>query len=498
MTKKPAVNTPPPGGIHPPGAGNTAWGGRFGEAPSDAMARFGASVDVDQRLAAEDIRGSIAHVRMLEAQKIIGSEDAQLIVAGLQQIDRDITAGQMQWQPALEDVHMNIESALTEHIGAAGGRLHTARSRNDQVATDMRMWTRDACGATASHLDRLMTVIWARANESLDLLMPGYTHLQRAQPVRLSHHLLAWVEMLDRDRGRLLDAARRMNECPLGAGALATTTFPIDRHATATALGFSRPTQNSLDTVADRDFLVESVSALANCAVHLSRIAEEIVLWCSQEFAFMELSDAFATGSSMMPQKKNPDVAELVRGKTGRVVGDLVSLLMMLKGLPLTYNRDMQEDKTPTFDAFDTVNASVEVLAGALATARFRAERLRQALSQGFVTATELADYLAERGVPFREAHGITGRLVRLAIDAGKGLEALTLEELRKEHVAFTDDVFATLDPEMAVERRDVIGGPSRNQVGAQLRRWSEELRARGIDLDVVSGDYGWRAAPGA
>ena len=456
-----------------------AWGGRFEQEPAELAAQFSASVDVDKRLADQDIRGSQAHANMLAARGIISREDAQQIEQGLERIRGEVQRGELAWDAAREDVHMNIEAVLTERIGAAGGRLHTARSRNDQVATDMRLWTREACLATMARIDALLRVLAKRAREHVDVLMPGYTHLQRAQPVRLAHHLLAWTEMLERDRGRLGDAAKRMNESPLGSGALASTTFPIDRELTAKALGFDRPTRNSLDATADRDFLVEAVSALANCAVHLSRISEELVLWSTQEFGFMQMSDAFTTGSSMMPQKKNPDMAELVRGKTGRVVGDLVSLLVLLKGLPLAYNRDLQEDKPPVFDAFDTVDASLEVLAGALAEARFHATAMRAALRAGFLDATEIADYLAERGVPFREAHHVAGRLVARAVRAGKVLAELSLDDFRAEHPNFSDDIFAALDPETMVERRNVLGGPARAQVERQLADLDHRLAQR-------------------
>lgn len=456
-----------------------AWGGRFEQEPAELAAKFSASVDVDKRLAEQDIRGSKAHATMLAARGIISREDAAQICDGLDRILGEVQRGELRWDPAREDVHMNIEALLTERIGAAGGRLHTARSRNDQVATDMRLWTREACAATMGSIDRLLRVLATRAREHVDVLMPGYTHLQRAQPVRLAHHLLAWTEMLERDRGRLEDAARRMNECPLGSGALAATTFALDRELTAQALGFLRPTRNSLDATADRDFLVEAVAALANCAVHLSRIAEELVLWSTQEFGFMQMSDAFTTGSSMMPQKKNPDMAELVRGKTGRVVGDLVTLLVLLKGLPLAYNRDLQEDKPPVFDAFDTVDASLEVLAGALEEARFFPEVMRSALGAGFLDATEVADYLAERGVPFREAHHVAGRLVARAVREGKVLAGLTLDAFRSEHASFGEDIYAALDPETMVERRNVVGGPARAQVLTQLDELDQRLSVR-------------------
>jgi argininosuccinate lyase len=458
---------------------DTAWGGRFDQAPAELAARFSASVDVDKRLAEQDIRGSQAHARMLAKQGIISAADADRIVAGLDTIRARIEAGTLQWSEALEDVHMNIETRLTEDIGEAGGRLHTARSRNDQVATDMRLWTREACRGTMARLDRLMRVLAVQAEKHLDVLMPGYTHLQRAQPVRLAHHLLAWTEMLDRDRGRLEDAARRMNECPLGSGALAATTFPLDRAFTARELGFDRPTRNSLDATADRDFLVEALSALANCAVHLSRISEELVLWSTQEFGFMQMSDAFTTGSSMMPQKKNPDMAELVRGKTGRVVGDLVTMLVLLKGLPLAYNRDLQEDKPPVFDAFDTVDASLEILAAALAATAFRPDAMYRALREGFLDATEIADYLVTKGVPFREAHHVSGRLVARAVRSQKVLAELSIEEFQAEHAAIGSDIFAALNPETIVERRNVLGGPAKAQVRLQIDALNARLQSR-------------------
>jgi argininosuccinate lyase len=468
-----------------------SWGGRFEQDLDAAALAFSASVDVDQRLALEDIRGSIAHARMLGARGILAQADATRIIAGLEQIADEVRAGRFVWDAAKEDVHMNVESALTERIGEAGARLHTGRSRNDQIATDMRLWTREACRATAARIDRLLCVLCARAEAGVEVLMPGYTHLQRAQPVRLAHHLLAWCEMLERDRERLLDAARRMNRSPLGSGALAGTTFALDRDATASELGFDGPTRNSLDAVGDRDFLVEAVAALANCAIHLSRIGEELVLWSSQEFGFVQMSDAFTTGSSMMPQKKNPDMAELIRGKSGRVVGDLVTLLVMLKGLPLTYNRDLQEDKPPAFDAFDTVDACLHVLSGSLASARFDAARMRAALREGFVDATELADYLTAKGAPFRDAHHVAGRLVRAALAQGKTLPELTLVELQRESPLFADDVYQALEPETAVERRQLPGGPARACVQAELLALRSRLAERGFDAAAVALQFG-------
>ena len=456
-----------------------AWGGRFKKELDAIAARFSASVDVDGRLWPQDIDGSIAHVRMLAQQKILSTQDADEIVAGLETIRASIERGEFVWDESQEDVHMNIEAALTKAIGDAGGRLHTGRSRNDQVATDMRLWTRQACASIVADIEALLEVLVDKADGHLDFLMPGYTHLQRAQPIRLAHHFMAWAEMLDRDRGRLLDASDRMNESPLGSAALAGTTFPIDREATAQALGFDRPMRNSLDAVSSRDFLLEFVSALAICSVHLSRIAEELVLWSTQEFAFMQMSDAFTTGSSIMPQKKNPDMPELVRGKTGRVVGSLVNLLVMLKGLPLTYNRDLQEDKAPVFDAFDTVHDCLAVLSGAIGSATFDKDRMAASLQDGFLDATEVADWLALRGVPFRDAHHIAGKLVHRAVQEGKTLLELPLEAYREEHEAFDNTIFYALDMQTAVERRDVVGGPARGRVAAAIAELRGRLQAR-------------------
>jgi argininosuccinate lyase len=360
---------------------------------------------------------------------------------------------------------MNIEARLIELIGPLGGKLHTGRSRNDQVATDLRLYTRKHSKICCQLVHELLATLTQQAQEHLDLLMPGYTHLQRAQPIRFSHHLLAWLEMIERDLGRLLDGIHRLNELPLGAGALAGTTFPIDRHQVAQELGFERPMRNSLDATGSRDFLMEITCSLAILGVHLSRIGEELVLWSSQEFGFIELSDAFSTGSSMMPQKKNPDVAELVRGRSARVIGDAVNMLVLEKGLPFGYNRDLQEDKTPMFDAFQTIEISLQALQGALASMKPRPERMKQALKQGFVCATEVADYLASKGVPFREAHEITGKLVKIAIVKNCGLEDLSLSEFQELSAQFEKDIFHVLDPNTAVERRIVAGGPAKARV---------------------------------
>ncbi len=445
------------------------WGGRFKGTLAESMLRLSASVEVDQALAEDDIHGSMAHARALERAKILTADELAQLVAGLEVVRDEVRQGKMKWDVALEDVHMNIEARLTEIVGPLGGKLHTGRSRNDQIATDLRLWARRAADDIGDSIDRLCGVLVDRAEEHIGTLLPGYTHLQRAQPVRLAHHLLAWFEMLRRDRGRLDDARRRTNELPLGAGAIAGTTFDIDRHKVAEDLGFDRPMANSIDATASRDFLAELASALAITAVHLSRIGEELVLWSSQEFGFVELDDAFATGSSMMPQKKNPDAAELVRGKSARVIGDLVSLLTLEKGLPLGYNRDLQEDKAPIFDAVATLAISLEALTGALLTASFRTDRMRAALGAGYVTATEVADFLAARGVPFREAHEITGKLVREAMARGVPLHEVPIAVMRGFHPALDEQVLGVLDPEVAIERRTGFGSPAASQVKAAI-----------------------------
>lgn len=470
----------------------SAWGGRFQEELAEAAARFSASVDVDKRLAPIDIEGSLAHVRMLGRCGVLPASDVERIEQGLQALAARVEAGDFSWDAKHEDVHMNLEVALTAEIGESGAKLHTARSRNDQVATDMRLWTKRACQGIRRSIDALIATLVARGIEELDVLMPGYTHLQRAQPVRLTHHLLAWCEMLERDAGRLRDAEARMDECPLGAGALATTTFAIDRKQSAAALGFARPTRNSLDTVADRDFLVEALSALSLCAVHLSRIAEELVLWSTQEFSFVTMSDAFATGSSMMPQKKNPDMAELIRGKCGRVVGDLVALLITLKGLPLSYNRDLQEDKAPVFQSFDTLSDCLEVMRGMVESLHFRADRMQAALREGFVNATEIADYLAAKGVPFRHAHHVSGRLVALALSRAQTLEELSLDDYKGEDAHFEADIFEAIRAEVAVERRDVEGGPAKARVLHALGESLDRLATRGYDTSALRS--AWKA----
>ena len=444
-------------------------GARGGRLPQDidaAMQELNASVDVDRELWQVDIRGSIAHAAGLARAGVVTAEEAKQLTEGLEQIAREIEGGEFVWDAKLEDVHMNIEARLIELVGSVGGKLHTGRSRNDQVATDLRLWARQKCEVTLRALSTLAGVIVSRAEDEIDTLMPAYTHLQPGQPSRLSHHLLAWEQMLWRDRGRLHDAMLRLNECPLGAGAVAGTGFPIDREAVAGSLGFERAMKNSVDATASRDFLLELASDLAILGVHLSRISEEIVIWSTQEFGFLSLSDEFATSSSMMPQKKNPDVAELVRGKSARLLGSATALLALEKGLPLGYNRDLQEDKRPIFDAFADTLVCLRALAGALATCAFQRSRMQGALERGHLCATDLADFLVGQGVPFREAHGVVGRLVRAAEETGVDVAGLPAEVLRDAHASLGSEAArGVFDPEAAVERRAVVGGPARARV---------------------------------
>lgn len=445
---------------------STIWGGRFEAAPASIMEEINASIDVDQRLAMQDITGSKAHCGMLVRTGIISEADGDAILGGLDAIAKEITLGQLTFSRALEDIHMNIESRLAELIGDAAGRLHTARSRNDQVATDFRLWVRDAVDILDRQTGALQAALTDQAEKHAGSVMPGFTHLQTAQPVTLGHHLLAYVEMLGRDRSRLRDCQRRLNECPLGAAALAGTSFPIDREMTARALGFDRPCANSMDAVSDRDFALEFLSTGAVMAVHLSRLAEEIVLWCSDGFRFMRLSDAFSTGSSIMPQKRNPDAAELVRAKTGRVVGALNTLLMVMKGLPMTYAKDMQEDKEAAFDVADTLGLGLAAMTGMIAEAHFDAERMRDLAGRGFATATDLADWLVRvLGMPFREAHHVTGRIVKRAEEKGCGLEDLSLEDMRTEEPRIDDSLFDVLGIDNSVRSRTSLGGTAPENV---------------------------------
>ena len=453
---------------------NTMWGGRFTAGPAEVMEQINASIDFDKRLYAQDIAGSRAHCRMLVAQDIISEEDGEAILQGLDTILREIESGEFQFSRALEDIHMNVEARLKELIGEAAGRLHTARSRNDQVATDFRLWVRDAVDRLDGALRELQAALIDQAEAGAATIMPGYTHLQAAQPVTFGHHLLAYVEMLGRDRSRLADCRRRMNECPLGAAALAGTSFPIDRDATAAALGFDRPTANSIDSVSDRDFAIEFLSAGALIAVHLSRLAEELVLWCNRGFGFVELSDAFTTGSSIMPQKKNPDAAELVRGKPGRVIGALNSLLIVMKGLPLTYGKDMQEDKEPVFNAAETLHLSVSACAGMVRDLKPNAAAMRAATAHGFITATDLADWLVRvLGMPFRDAHHVTGSLVKAAEEQGCDLSELSMGIMQSVEPRITEAVYQVLTVESSVASRTSWGGtaPERVLAAAQTAR---------------------------
>jgi argininosuccinate lyase len=453
---------------------NSVWGGRFAAGPAEIMRRINASIDFDKRLYAEDIAGSKAHCAMLVAQNILSPEDGAAIIEGLEQIRSEIESGSFVFSAELEDVHMNIEARLAELIGPAAGRLHTARSRNDQVATDLRLWLRGAIDRLDLAMRDLQQALIDRAEAEAATVMPGYTHLQIAQPVTLGHHLLAYVEMLGRDRGRLADCRRRLNECPLGAAALAGTSFTIDRHATAAALGFDRPAANSLDAVSDRDFAIEFLAAAAITGMHLSRFTEEIVTWCSGEFGFIGLSDAFTTGSSIMPQKRNPDAAELVRAKTGRLNGSLVALLTVMKGLPLAYGKDMQEDKIPVFEAVDALDLCLAATAGMVRDMRPRRERLRAAAEQGFATATDLADWLVRAaGLPFRRAHHATGQIVKRAEALGCTLAELPLAELQAVEPTITDAVYDVLDPAQSVASRTSFGGtaPKRVRIAAQEAR---------------------------
>ncbi|MBW7850590.1 MAG: argininosuccinate lyase [Rhodospirillales bacterium] len=461
----------------PESRASAMWGGRFEGGPSAIMQRINASIDFDRRLYAQDIRGSKAHCRMLVRQGVIGHDDGAAILSGLDAVLQEIESGTFVFRHDLEDIHMNVEARLAELVGAAAGRLHTARSRNDQVATDFRLWVRDAMDGMDGALKDLQAALLDRAEQHAATVMPGFTHLQAAQPVTFGHHLMAYVEMVGRDRGRLADARRRLNECPLGAAALAGTSFPIDRHETAAELGFDRPCGNSLDAVSDRDFALEFLAACAICAVHLSRLAEELVVWTSAQFRFVKLSDAFTTGSSIMPQKRNPDAAELVRAKAGRTIGDLNALLVVMKGLPLAYSKDMQDDKEPVFEATDTMELCIAAMAGMIRDLEVDAERMRAAAGAGFATATDIADWLVRvLGMPFRQAHHVTGRIVRMAEDRGCGLEDLTLADLRSVEPSITREVFDVLGVERSVASRTSFGGTAPDTVRAAIQaarqRW--------------------------
>ena len=456
---------------------NTMWGGRFESAPDDLMAQINASVDFDRRLYSQDITASKAHAEMLIAQAIIPADDGGKILAGLDSIRAEIEQGEFSFKHELEDIHMNVEARLTEMIGTAAGRLHTARSRNDQVATDFRLWVRDVLERTDGEMRDLQAALIARAKEHAATVMPGFTHLQSAQPVTFGHHMLAYVEMLGRDRSRVADCLKRMDECPLGAAALAGTSFPIDRQATAAALGFDRPTANSLDSVSDRDFALEAMAGAAIAAMHLSRLAEELVIWSSTLFAFIRLSDSFSTGSSIMPQKRNPDAAELVRAKTGRITGALMALLTVMKGLALSYAKDMQEDKEPVFDAFDSLSVCLRASTGMIHDLQVNDEAMAAAAGTGHSTATELADWLVrELSMPFREAHHVTGAVVRRADELSCRLDQLSLADLQAIAPEITASALNVLSPTQAVESRTSYGGTAPDQVRAQVRLAEERF----------------------
>ena len=455
------------------------WSGRFGKDTDALVNDFNASIQFDQRLYKEDITGSLAHAKMLGDCGIISKEDVAAITEGLLGILADIEAGKVEFTADNEDIHMNVEALLTARIGDAGKRLHTARSRNDQVALDFRMYVREQIPVIVGQLLELETVLCRQAKQYQTAVMSGYTHLQRAQPISFAQHLMAYANMFSRDVTRLEDCAKRLNECPLGSGALAGTTYPIDRWPTAKALDFDAPMSNSLDGVSDRDYALELMSALSILMMHLSRFSEEVILWCSWEFKFIELDDGYATGSSIMPQKKNPDVAELVRGKTGRVYGDLMSLLTAMKGLPLAYNKDMQEDKEPVFDAIDTVEMCLPVFAAMLDTMTVRTDNMRKAAGKGFINATDCADYLTKKGMPFRDAYTVTGHLVAACTQQGKTLEELTLDELKAVSQLFDEDVYEAINLENCMALRKSYGGPAVAETTRQIEAIEDFVAAR-------------------
>jgi argininosuccinate lyase len=454
------------------------WGGRFSVKPAELMQAINVSIGFDRRLASQDLAGSRAHAAMLAAVGVISAADEAAIQDGLGRIEAEIRDGVFPFRDEFEDIHMNIEARLRELIGPAAGRLHTARSRNDQVALDVRLWVRETCDRTVLQLRALQRALLAQAEAHADAVMPGFTHLQPAQPVTFGHHLMAYVEMFGRDAGRFADARARMNESPLGAAALAGSPFPIDRHATAAALGFDRPTGNSMDSVAARDFALEALAAASICATHLSRLAEEIVIWTTPQFGFIKLSDAFTTGSSIMPQKRNPDAAELVRAKVGRISGALGALMMVMKGLPLTYSKDMQEDKQPLFEAFDALDLALAAMAGMVADLTPDRGRMAEAAASGFSTATDLADWLVRTlDLPFREAHHVTGAVVKRAEALGLDLPSLPLAEMRAIEPRITADVFEVLTPEASIASRTSYGGAAPVQVRAQIELWKDRLK---------------------
>lgn len=445
------------------------WGGRFKSGVNELVNTFNASISIDSRMYKEDILGSLAHVKMLGKQGIIPAKDSEKIVNGLNEILKRMENGVIHIDNSSEDIHSFIESTLTYYIGDEGKKLHTGRSRNDQVALDTKLYVKKYLIVVANELLNLQTVILNKAKENINTIMPGYTHMQKAQPITFAHHIMAYAEMLKRDYGRLLDCYERMNEMPLGSGALATSTYPIDRNFVSNELGFNKPTVNSIDSVSDRDYAIEALSALSLIMMHLSRFSEEVILWCTGEFNFVELDDAYSTGSSIMPQKKNPDVAELVRGKTGRVYGDLMTLLTVMKGIPLAYNKDMQEDKEALFDGLDTVLISIQTFTGMLDTMKIKKDVMKKAASGGFTNATDVADYLVKKGEAFRNAHEIIGKIVLYCIDENKAIDDLSLDEFKSFSPFFEEDVYKAIDLITCVEERSVMGGPSSSSVQSQI-----------------------------
>lgn len=445
------------------------WGGRFTKETDKLVYNFNASISFDQKFYAQDIRGSIAHVTMLQKQGILTKEEKESIIKGLQGIQADVENGTLEITDEYEDIHSFVEANLIDRIGDAGKKLHTGRSRNDQVALDMRLYTRDEIEALDTLLKELLEVLLKLMKEHIETYMPGFTHLQKAQPVTLAHHLGAYFEMFKRDRLRMKDIRKRMNYCPLGAGALAGTTYPLDREYTAELLGFDGPTLNSMDSVSDRDYLIEMLSAMSTVMMHLSRFCEEVIIWNSNEYQFVEIDDAYSTGSSIMPQKKNPDIAELVRGKTGRVYGALVSLLTTMKGIPLAYNKDMQEDKELVFDAIDTTKGCLALFTGMLRTMRFRKQRMEDSAKNGFTNATDAADYLVNHGVPFRDAHGIVGQLVLYCIDKNIALDDMSLEEYKAISPVFEEDIYEAISMKTCVEMRNTIGAPGKSAMEQEI-----------------------------
>ncbi|WP_416877032.1 argininosuccinate lyase [Litorimonas sp.] len=460
-----------------PEKGQTMWGGRFSAQPGALMQAINVSIDFDQKLAAQDILGSKAHATMLKAQSIISEKDCQAIHQGLDEILEEINAGTFPFKPELEDIHLNVENRLKEKIGEAAGRLHTGRSRNDQVATDFRLWVRDHLDMFDAQLNTLQRALLGQAEKHADTIMPGFTHLQSAQPVTFGHHMMAYLEMFARDRSRFADCRKRLNESPLGAAALAGTPYPIDRDATTKALGFDRPMANSLDAVSARDFALEALAAASICATHLSRLSEEIVIWTSAQFQFVKLSDTFTTGSSIMPQKRNPDAAELVRAKVGRIVGALTSLTIVMKGLPLAYSKDMQEDKEPVFDAFEALELGLAAMAGMISDMSPNKDKLAEAAGAAFSTATDLADWLVMTlNMPFRDAHHVTGRVVALAEKQGNTLAEMELTDLQSIEPRITDDVYRVLSPLASASSRTSYGGTAPSEVKKQVKRWRKNL----------------------